>query len=54
MVQDKAIAASVDGRRDAIAATRIGEDFMMKEDVGVSKKAVEGWDLDCLKEYRPV
>jgi len=54
MVQDKNMAASVDaGRRDAIVATRI-EDFMMKEDVGVSKKAVEGRDLDCLKEERPV
>ena len=45
--------ASVDaGKRDAIVATRIGEDIMMKEDVGVSKK-VEGRDLDYLKEYHP-
>ena len=55
MVQVKTMSASVDvGRRDAIVATRIGEDFMMKEDVGVSKKAVEGRDLDRLKEYRPL
>ena len=45
--------ASVDaGRRDAMVATRIGEDIMIKEDVGVSKK-VEGLDLDYLKECHP-
>ena len=53
MVQVKLMAASVDaGKKDAIVTTRIGEDIMMK-DVGVSKKAVEGRDLDYLKEYHP-
>ena len=54
MVQPKYMAASVDaGRRDAIVATRIGECFMMKKDVGVSKRVVEGRDLDYLKECHP-